>query len=145
MAFPIISRKSASPLEPWQGIETPVYFLDESGLLNNAHDRYFGLGILSCERPQALYKEIRKIRSRNSFYTEIKWGGKKGMGRLKFNICREIYRVFNNSTGVSFTSLIIDKKVMDFQTYFRGNLWNVYKSFTIALLKMIIGSNSKKS
>jgi len=123
-------------LQKYKTIKTAFYFLDETGLLRKQTDPYFALGVLICPKPQELYQKIRKIRDRYKYYWEIKWGGKGGMSKIKCEIAKEILESFLNTLGAKFSCMILRKKELDFNTHFGGDFWNVYSSFTVALLKL---------
>ncbi|MDD4661930.1 MAG: DUF3800 domain-containing protein [Candidatus Pacebacteria bacterium] len=122
-------------------INTCFCFLDETGLLNSANDRFFALGILKCKNPQELYKCIRKIRDRYNYREEMKWSGLNR--RIRFAVAREIFNVFLQEDS-EFNCIILDKNELDFNSYFQNDLYKVYTNFSVALLKLIIGKNPQE-
>ncbi len=125
----------------FKDIKTCFCFLDETGLLYSARDKFFALGIIKCCEPQKLYNQIRKIRQRYNYDHEIKWAGLDR--RIRFDIARELFNVFLLGDA-KFNCIILNKDELDFQKYFQNNLYKVYQNFSVALLKLIIGKNPEE-
>lgn len=125
----------------FKDIKTCFCFLDETGLLYSARDKFFALGIIKCREPQRLYNRIRSIRQRYNYDHEIKWSELDR--RIRFDIAREFFNVFL-SEDAKFNCIILNKEELDFQKYFQNNLYKVYQSFSVALLKLIIGKNPEE-
>lgn len=125
----------------FKDIKTCFCFLDETGLLHSERDKFFALGIIKCRDPQNLYNEIRKIRQKYNYNQEIKWSGLDR--KIRFDIARDFFNVFL-SEDAKFNCLILDKKKLDFQKYFQNDLYKVYISFSVALLKLIIRKNPEE-
>lgn len=125
----------------FKDIKTCFCFLDETGLLYSARDKFFALGIIKCREPQKLYSQIRKIRQRFKYDHEIKWAGLDR--RIRFDIAREFFNVFLLEDA-KFNCIILNKEELDFQKHFQNNLYKVYQSFSVALLKLIIGKKPEE-
>ncbi|HLD60891.1 MAG TPA: DUF3800 domain-containing protein [Patescibacteria group bacterium] len=125
----------------FKDIKTCFCFLDETGLLYSARDKFFALGIVKCSEPQRLYNRIRKIRQRYNYDHEIKWA--RLDGRIRFDIARELFNVFLLEDA-TFNCIILNKDELDFQQHFQNNLYKVYQNFSIALLKLVIGKNPEE-
>lgn len=125
----------------FKDIKTCFCFLDETGLLYSARDKFFALGIIKCSEPQMLYNQIRKIRQKYNYDREIKWAGLDR--KIRFDIAREFFNIFL-SEDAKFNCIILNKEELDFQKYFQNNLYKVYQSFSVALLKLIIGKNPEE-
>ncbi len=122
----------------FKDIKTCFCFLDETGLFYSVRDKFFALDIIKCREPQKLYNQIRKIRQRYNYDHEIKWAGLDR--RIRFDIARELFNVFLLEDA-KFNCIILNKDELDFQKHFQNNLYKVYQSFSVALLKLIIGKN----
>jgi len=122
----------------FRDIKTCFCFLDETGLLHSKIDQFFALGMIKCREPHRLYNQIRKIRNKYNYREEIKWGALDR--KIRFDVAREIFNVFIKEDA-KFNCLILNKNELDFKTNFDDNLYKVYRSFTVAFLKLIIGKN----
>ncbi len=116
-------------------IKTPVCFFDETGLLNNAVDKFFVLGMVKCLRPHKLNGLLRKLRDKNHFYDEIKW---KKVNAKNFSIMKKLIDYFFSIYNTSFYCIVLHKDNMDFQKYFNNDFFKAYQSFTTLLLKKSI-------
>ncbi len=116
-------------------LKFPIFFLDETGLLNKTDDRFFALGIIKTERPHELQRLMRTIRDKNHFYEEMKWNK---MSPIKFGVCQSMIGAFIANRSATFSCTILRKSQLDFAKYFENNLVKVYKSFTVGLLKINI-------
>jgi len=122
-------------------IKTCFCFLDETGLLHSGRDKFFAIGIIKCCNPQNLYNKIRKIRQKYNYNQEIKWSGLDR--EIRFNIAREFFNIFLSEDAM-FNCIILDKQKLDFQKYFQNDLYKVYVSFSVALLKLIVGQKPEE-
>ena len=126
----------------FKDIKTCFCFLDETGLLYSARDKFFALGIIKCREPQKLYNQIRKIRQKyNNYDYEIKWAELDR--RIRFDIARDFFNVFL-SEDAKFNCMILNKDELDFKKHFQNNLYKVYQNFSVALLKLVIGKNPEE-
>ena len=116
----------------YRNIKLPIFFLDETGILKKNDDLYFALGVIKTDRPHELQNAIRSIRDKMHFYEEIKWNK---MSPVKFEICKDIVELFIKNKSACFSCIIINKAEMDFKKYFKDDLFKVYKSFSVLLLK----------
>jgi len=112
--------------------------MDETGLINSQRDKFFAIGIIKINRPEKIYNEIRKIRQRFNYREELKWAN---INRdIRFKIAIKFFEVFLREKA-EFSCIILDKNELDFEKYHNNNMYKAYRSFTIALLKMILGQN----
>lgn len=125
----------------FKDVKTCFCFFDETGLLHSARDKFFALGIIKCREPQKLYNQIRKIRQKYNYNHEIKWAGLDR--KIRFDIAREFLNIFLLGEA-KFNCIILNKEELDFQKHFQNNLYKVYQSFSIALLKLVIGKNPEE-
>lgn len=125
----------------YKDVKLPIFFLDETGILNKTDDPFFALGVLKTEKPHELQRAIRTIRDKNHFYEEIKW---TKMSPLKFGVSESIIQAFIKDKSAVFSSIILEKRNFDFNKYFKNDLNKVYKSFTVILLKNNINFESKE-
>lgn len=121
-------------------IKTSFCFLDETGLIHKEKDKFFAIGIVKTREPEKIYNKIRKIRQRNKYKEEIKWA--KLNKKFRFRIARKIFNIFLTE-NIKFECIILDKNKMDFEGYFDNDLYKAYRSFSIFLLRKIIGKNPK--
>lgn len=121
----------------YRNFKSSFVFLDETGLIHSNRDQFFALGILKSDYPQKFYREIRKIRDKYRYNEEIKWA--KLDRKIRFDVAIEVFNAFLADNSVTFNCIILDKKELDFKGYFDNDLSKVYRSFTIALLKLAIG------
>jgi len=123
-------------VKDFRQINTGFCFLDETGLLHSSGDKFFALGLLKCKEPEKIYNRIRKLRNRYNYNEEIKWS--KLNSSIRFSIAREMFNIFL-SEDIKFNCIILDKSKLDFNGYFQGDLYKVYTSFSVALMKLVIG------
>jgi hypothetical protein len=128
-------------LDEFKKIKTSFCFLDETGLLYSPRDKFFAIGIIKVEKPQRLYNRIRKIRDKYNYREELKWANLDR--KVRFDVAREFFNVFLDE-DVKFNSIILNKNELDFKKYYQDNIYRVYSSFTITLLKLILGRNPKE-
>lgn len=125
----------------FKDVKTCFCFLDETGLIYSARDKFFALGAIKCSEPERLYNRIRKIRYRYHYNEEIKWAQLDR--RIRFDIAREIFNIFLQEDA-TFNCIILNKEELDFKANFQGDLYKVYCSFAVALLKLIIGKQPEE-
>jgi len=128
-------------LEEFKDVKTSFCFLDETGLLYRPRDKFFALGVIKVEKPQRLYNRIRKIRDKHNYREELKWANLDRS--IRFDMAREFFNVFLDE-DVKFNSIILNKDELDFEKYYQNNMYKVYRSFTVVLLKLIIGKNPEE-
>ena len=116
----------------YKKVKLPVFFLDETGILNKKDDPFFALGVLRTERPHELQRVIKTLRDRAHYYEEIKWNK---MSPLKFDLSKNIITAFLSNQSATFSCHIIRKTEVDFEKHFQNDLTKVYKSFSVILLK----------
>ncbi len=128
-------------LDEFKNINTSFCFLDETGLLYSPRDKFFALGIIKSKKPQKLYNRIRKIRDKYNYREEVKWANLDR--RIRFDIAREFFNIFLTEDS-TFNCIILNKDELDFKRHFQNNLHKVYKNFSVALLKLIIGKEPEE-
>lgn len=125
----------------FRDVKTCFCFLDETGLLCSPRDKFFALGIIKCCEPQKIYNRIRKIRQKYNYNEELKWS--KLDRKIRFDVAREFFNIFL-AEDISFNCIILDKDKLDFSGYFNNDLYKVYRSFTVALLKLMLGKKPEE-
>lgn len=130
--------KSNYSLKDYKQLKTPFCFLDETGQLNNKHDRFFALGMIKCSQPFYLYKKINELRDKTHFYDEIKFN-KLSQKSLDVNL--KTMDFFFNTPGVKFSCIVLKKDELDFDKHFQGDCWRAYESFAIQQLRGNISKN----
>jgi hypothetical protein len=60
--------------------------------------------------------------------------------KIRLEMAREFFKVFMTE-DCEFNSIILDKDELDFEKHFDGNMYKVYRNFTVSLLKLIIGKD----
>lgn len=123
---------SMEAIPDYKKVKLPVFFLDETGILNKKDDQFFALGILKTERPHEIQRRLKTLRDKYHYYEEIKWNK---LSPVKFNICQAAINAFMEIPGVMFSCIILRKSELDFEKYFQSDLNKVYKSFSVRLLK----------
>lgn len=121
----------------FRDVKTSFCFLDETGLIYAKRDRYFAIGILKCKKPELIYNNLRKIRQRNNYNEEVKWSQLNSS--IRFKIARDYFNAFMQDKDSEFNCIILNKDELNFESEFNNQLGKVYRSFTVALLKLIIG------
>ena len=99
------------------------------------------MGIIKCSNPEQLYNQIRKVRDKYNYREELKWANLDR--RVRFDVAREFFNIFL-SCDVQFNCIILDKTQLDFEAHFQNNLYKVYISFSVALLKLLIGKKPEE-
>jgi len=120
--------------EYFKDIKTCFCFLDETGLLYSNRDKFFAISLIKCQRPQKLYRRLRKIRDIYNYREELKWFNLNR--RIRFDVARNFFNAFL-AEDAKFNCIILDKDKLDFEKHFQNNLYKVYRNFSIVLLKLI--------
>lgn len=115
----------------YKKIRTPFVFFDETGSINDATNRYFGLGMVKCMQPYFLDTTIRNIRQKYHFFEEIKWNT---ITKVKWAALRDIIDAIFTTPGIKFSSVIINKDTINFQKEFNNNPYEAYQKFSEYLL-----------
>lgn len=122
----------------FKNIKTNFCFLDETGLIYSNRDKFFALGIIKCNAPENIYNKIRKVRHRYNYKEELKWANLDR--KIRFDIAREFFNIFL-AEDAKFNCIILNKNELDFKGNYNDDLYKVYRSFSIALLKLILGKD----
>lgn len=125
-------------LRNYKEIRTPFVFFDETGAINDKANRFFGLGMIKCLQPYFLDFQIRKIRQQHRFFDEIKWNT---LSKIKINLIKEIIDCVFSTPGIYFSSIIINKDLVNFQKEFNNDPYLAYQHFTECLLLKNIDDN----
>ncbi|MFH1412583.1 MAG: DUF3800 domain-containing protein [bacterium] len=125
----------------FKDIKSLFCFLDETGLINSPRDKFFALGIIKSSNPERIYNKIRKIRDRYNYREELKWSNLDR--KIRFDVAREFFNIFLSEKAI-FNCLILNKEELDFESHYNNDLYKVYRSFTVVLLKLIIGKYPKE-
>ncbi|MFH2085405.1 MAG: DUF3800 domain-containing protein [bacterium] len=115
----------------YKKIRTPFVFFDETGSINDATNRYFGLGMVKCMQPYYLDTAIRNIRQKYHFYDEIKWNT---ITKVKWAALSDSIDVIFATPGIKFSAVIINKDTVDFHEEFNDNPYEAYQVFSEFLL-----------
>lgn len=117
-------------------------YLDETGLLHSpATDKVFGLGLIICHNPKQLHRDIINLRNKRRFYKEFKFSD---IRRENLPIYKSLVDVFVNSSNVSFSSLVFDKKQLDLKKFFHGDYERAYGVYVAQLVSIALEAESSK-
>lgn len=107
-------------------------FLDESGLLKSPKtDRFFALGFLKVEYPNALHKKIITLKRQMRYHEEFKFT-KLNFWNLKFY--EALVDLFFQTENLYFEVLIFDKQKIDIKTYHQDDQFKAYNAFVARLI-----------
>ncbi len=120
----------------FRDIKSCFCFLDETGLIYSPRDKFFALGVIKCNTPEKIYNRIRKIRQKYNYTEELKWANLDR--KIRFDVARGFFNIFLTEDA-EFNCIILNKEKLDFKKHFNNDLYKVYRSFSVALLKLIIG------
>lgn len=110
--------------------QTSFVFLDETGRLPIARDRFFGVGLLKCPEPAVIQRPMQALRDRRDFRPEIKWS------EVRVNtlpIYREALSHFFECQDARFACFIADKDANNPIVRF-GDQWRAYERLAAQLL-----------
>jgi hypothetical protein len=105
-------------------------FLDETGRLPVARDRFFAVGLLKCPEPAAIQRPMQRLRDQKEFRAEMKWS------EVRLNtlpIYRKALSYFFACTDAKFSCFVTDKDINDPIKRF-GNQWRAYERLSAQLL-----------
>ena len=109
---------------------TAFIFLDETGRLPVARDRFFGVGLLKCPEPAVIQRPLQALRDRHNFRTELKWA------EVRLNVLpfyKAALDCFFTSPNAQFACFIADKAANDPIARF-GDQWAAYEKLSAQLL-----------
>lgn len=115
-------------LKDYKKIRTPFVFFDETGSINSAGERFFGLGMIKCMQPYFLDSNIRHLR-------------KVHLSRLKQAFIKSVIDASLSTPGIQFSAMIINKDNVNFATQFSNNPHEAYQDFSEQLLISSIRDN----
>lgn len=125
-------------LKDYKKIRTPFVFFDETGSINSAGERFFGLGMIKCMQPYFLDSNIRHLRKVHHCFDEIKWNK---VSRLKQAFIKSVIDASLATPGIQFSAMIINKDNVNFATQFSNNPYEAYQDFSEHLLINSIRDN----
>ncbi len=111
-------------------METAFVFLDETGRLPVARDRFFGVGLVKVPEPAVIQRPLQRMRDQKLFRAEMKWS------EVRLNtipIYKQALSYFFDCTDAKFACFISDKTVMNPSKRF-GNQWRAYERLAAQLL-----------
>jgi hypothetical protein len=109
---------------------TSFAFLDETGRLPVARDRFFGVGLLKCPEPAVIQRPMQALRDRKDFRVELKWA------EVRQNVLplyKEAVRCFLRCQEAQFACFIADKQANDPIARF-GDQWRAYERLAAQLV-----------
>lgn len=133
-----MEKKTIYSLKEYTKLRTPFCFFDETGNLNDKANRYFAMGMLKCSQPYFLDYEIQQLRQREKFFDEIKFNK---LSKKNINFILKILDLIFKIPGLKFSSFLINKDDIDFQSEFKNDLWLAYEVFAE---KLLIGNISPR-
>jgi len=110
-------------------------FLDETGSLPTARDRFFAVGLLKCPEPAHIQRPMQLLRDRRQFRSEIKWTDTSGWN---LDIYKEAVDCFVGCPKARFACFIADKQSADPIARF-GDQWKAYERLAAQLIVGNIG------
>lgn len=105
-------------------------FLDETGRLPVARDRFFAVGLLKCPEPAVIQRRMQRLRDQKEFRAEMKWS------EVRLNtlpLYRQALSFFFDCEEAKFSCYVTDKTVNDPIKRF-GNQWRAYERLATSLL-----------
>lgn len=125
-------------LKNYRQIKTPFGFVDETGVLNTTEDPFFGIGLLITQRAPTIYPKFRSLRSKHYFHSELKFNS---LTIRSLPLALDFVDALLDSPVSRFTCIFIPKHDKDFdpETYFKNDIFEIYRKFLILLLKESIG------
>jgi hypothetical protein len=109
-------RRSFRRHRPAPASAHSLVFLDETGTLGGERDPFFAVGLLRCSAPYEIARPVQRLRDRNEYYDEIKWGK---VSTKNLPVLKKIVDVLLHS-NVSFHVFIADKREHDVIGRFGG-------------------------
>jgi hypothetical protein len=104
---------------------TAWIFLDETGVVQRASDRFFGIGVLKLVDPALLLRDLQLLRDRYDFRTELHWasydkaGSRNRPQQVRF--AKQVIDLVIDSLDASFCCHIADRQHGDLTGRFRGH------------------------
>jgi hypothetical protein len=120
---------------PYSLQHTSFSFLDETGVLPAAHDRFFGVGLIKCPEPAHIQRPLQAMRNRRHLWDEIKWSD---VTKNFMPVYREMIGYFMACKEAQFSCFIADKTVSDPTARF-GSHWAAYERLAAQLIVGNIG------
>lgn len=111
-------------------MKSAFIFLDETGRLPVARDRFFAVGLLKCPEPAVIQRPMQRLRDQREFRAEMKWS------EVRLNtlpIYRQALGFFFDCCDAKFSCYVTDKNVNDPIKRF-GNQWRAYERLATSLL-----------
>ena len=95
-------------------------FIDETGAI--ASDRFFGVGLVSCEEPSKMLRAVQKLRDQTHWYREFHFSS---VTRDTLDIYKRLVDTCMSVNDMSFYCFIADRTVADPIARF-GDSWTAY-------------------
>lgn len=110
--------------------KTAFIFLDETGRLPVARDRFFGVGLVKCPEPALIQRPMQALRDRRNFHVELKWSDVR-LNVLPFY--KAALDCFFGCADAQFACFIADKTLNDPIPRF-GDQWRAYEKLSAQLI-----------
>lgn len=112
---------------------TAVIFLDETGVVHRAHDRYFGIGCLKARDPGPLLQGLHQLRARVGFRDELHWAD-FDKARLRDRpdvvaLARAVIDLVFDSDDAEFSCYIADRANGDLTVRFKSHDYPSHKAY----------------
>jgi hypothetical protein len=112
------------------GMNSAFMFLDETGRLPVARDRFFAVGLLKVPEPAVIQRHMQRLRDQKEFRAEMKWS------EVRLNslpLYRQALGFFFDCADAKFSCFVTDKTINDPIKRF-GNQWRAYERLATSLL-----------
>lgn len=123
-----VRKRSVAPAE--SRMNSAFMFLDETGRLPVARDRFFAVGLLKIPEPAVIQRRMQRLRDQKEFRAEMKWS------EVRLNslpLYREALGFFFDCQEAKFSCFVTDKTINDpIKRY--GNQWRAYERLSAQLL-----------
>lgn len=112
---------------------TAVVFLDETGVVHRAHDRYFGIGCLKARDPGPLLQGLHHLRARAGFRDELHWAD-FDKARLRdrrdvVELAKGVVDLVFDSDDAEFCCYIADRRNGDLTARFKSHDYPTHKAY----------------
>ena len=106
--------------------------MDETGLLQTPKtDRVFALGLLKLHHPMHLHRAIIDFKNSKKFHGEFHFTNISGNNWRMYS---ELLDLFFTIPKCQFYSIVFDKGILDFETFFKGDHIHAYNSFVAKII-----------
>lgn len=127
---------------------TAIGFLDETGVVHHAQDRFFGIGCLTARNPGELLQRLRALRDRADYREELHWAD-FDKARLRHRpdiveLAKKAIDLVFESDGVEFCCHIADRRNGDLTARFHRHAYpghRAYEWLAAEVLHDVIGDH----